>query len=270
MPFLNLSFAKKKIIVNKTKFWSILALVAVVLFFDIWWLVVWALNRKRWSSITVLNVLLSLPILVLVIWLVSKTLHWLEDRLDARMDSYQHNWEVAELGNSGEDIVYVELQKLLNPDHNKIYRNVKLPGMTADLDMVSVGTKGITIFEIKNYDNSRIVYTSKDNFYKSREGKLVIINPDLRSVMSWRAKQLEKYLAEKGADNISIRKAIIYLNTNSVELKEYGGNPNNVYIAKGLEGLRQYITNSRIDQKFTPDFCNKVCVVLNNAENKKY
>lgn len=262
MSYLKLSFAKKKAVINKTKLWTILCLFLILLELDIWGILSVYLDPKRWSSVTLLGFVLSIPVLILVVWAFYKIAGWIEKKMDAKMDIYVHDWKVAEKGDRGEELAYKELHKLLNSNEYQIYRNLTFPGVTSDFDIVVVGSKGIILFEVKNYEKSKDVYEVESSYYKSTENKLVKKRKDLREIVSWRAGKLEKYLAEKGVDNIKVRKVILYVKSDSVEIKEYGVNKNHVYIVQGLSRLQYYLANARADNHFTLSLCSKVNGVL--------
>lgn len=242
--------------------------VLIFLMIDIGWLLPTSLDPKRWSKVTILGFVLSLPILILVIWAENKVAQWIANRIDDKMNTYLDSWEVAERGDAGENLVYKELQKLLDAEQFQIYRNLVLPGVKSDLDIVVVGPEGIILFEVKNYKKTKVSYTSSASYYKSKDDRWVKISPDLRETVSWRAGKLEKYLAEKGVDNIKVRKVILYVNPDSVEIKEYGGNSSRVYLIQGLNMLQDFLSSSSPANNFTLELCSKVNSYLKGLDLK--
>lgn len=261
MSYLKLSFAKKKVVINKMKILAILGFLLMFLPFDVWWFLSRPLDFKQWATTTPLSFVFLLPILILVVWGIYKVENWIEKKIDAKIDIYVRNWKVAEKGDKGEELVYKELYKLLNSEQSIIYRNLTLPSMTSDMDIVVVGLKGVILFEVKNKDTVDS-YTATKSFYMSRWNRLIKKYLDLRDIVKWRAVQLEKYLAEKGVDNIKVRKVILYVNPHSVEIQEYGDNKNHVYIVQGLDKLKVYLATSRADEDFTLELFSKVKSIL--------
>lgn len=259
MSYRKLTFAKKKIIVNKTKFWFIGLFIFVFLVFGIWFFLS-TFDPVRWPTISPLAFIVSLPLVILLVLITYKAADWVSMKMDEKMDIYEYNWEIAERGDTGEDLVHEALQKLLNAEEYRIYRNIALPNVKSDLDIIVVGPHGIILFEVKNYKDTHVRYTRTKSFYKCKNNSWREIKPDLRMTVHWRAKQLEKYLAEHGADKVIVRKVILYVNPASVEIKEYGGK--HVYVIQGLDKLRNYLESSRPDKNFTLDLCAEVNDIL--------
>lgn len=264
MPYLNLSFAKKTYIVNAAKFWTITALVLLLLVLDIVWLVV---RRKTVNFhifltapplVAIIAGLIILAIAVLFSWVMIE----MDKRLDAKMDGYLKNYENAHKGDDGEVLVHKSLSQWLNPEHYKIFPNYKIPGVKADFDFVVVGQRGVILIEVKNYDTHNI-FTYDKAYYQSPEGRLVKLW-DIREVVKWRAEKLERYLAEHGLDNIRVRKVVLFVNPKSVEIQGDWQNKYKVYIAQGIPALGDYLSGQQPSRKFTAGYILQICKALNS------
>lgn len=262
MSYLRLSFAKRKFIVNKTKILAILVLVLLMFALDLFSFLPWSLQRLTLLKFTIIDLIFIPPILGLFIWVLLKVWGWCEKRMDAKIDEYHQAWKNAERGFKGEDLVNVELQKLLNPNEYHIFRNLVLKGRKSDMDFVIVGPKGVVLLEVKNYHDSKDSYTAKHQYYISKAKKSVEKDSDLREFVGWSAGQLEKYLAENDVDRVNVRRVILYVNPDSVEIKEFGGNYNRVYLIKGLNKLGDYLATCKDDIRFTSDLFTKVNSIL--------
>ncbi len=94
-------------------------------------------------------------------------LFWISERL-AELRVEERNFRK---GQQGEVLVARKLREGLGGDW-MLFRNVKLPGSTADIDMVLLGPPGIFSLEVKAYSGS--FQYRKERFYR-------------RSVMGWRS-----------------------------------------------------------------------------------
>lgn len=258
MSYLKLSFAKKKFVINKLALLLTSCAVLFTCIFGAWWGFSYVLDNRYKLFLTPVG----MAILIFEIWIANKISIWSVKKIDAKMDVYDHDAKIAEKGAIGEDLVHKELLTLLNSQDYQIYQNLILPNLKSDLDFVLVGPKGVILLEVKNYQDSKVIYMSKESFYKSKNNELIKILPDLREIVNWRAGRLERYLAENGVDRINVRKVILYVNPESVEIKEYGDNYNRVFIIQGLKKLQNYLDSSKDDVRFTSDRYTKVNIIL--------
>ncbi|MCC6643775.1 NERD domain-containing protein [Candidatus Peregrinibacteria bacterium] len=266
MSFLKLSFAKRKYIVNKAKFLVILALILIILALDLLFVLPWSLSRLFVLKFTIPNLIVTPIILIVFISGILKVWSWCEKRIDAKLNKFHQDWGNAEKGFKGEDLIYAELQKILDPNSYHIFRNLSLKGEKWDMDFVIVGPKGVILLEVKNYQNTKNSYTAKHQFYFSRKiSEWIPSRIDLRDFVGNCANQLEKYLFENGVERIHVRRVILYINPDSVEMKDYGGNQNHVYIIQGLNRLQQYLDNVSDDSDMNPNLFNKLINILNST-----
>lgn len=263
MPYFNLSFAKKTYIINATKFWAVLALILILFTLDVAWLVARrkTLNFHILLTVPPLAAIIAGLIILGVILVFSWIMFQVDKRLDAKMEEYYRNYEHAHKGDGGEILVHKSLDQWLNPGSYKIYRDYKIPGVRADFDFIVVGPKGVILIEVKTYD-THTIFTYDTASYKSAEGKSVKLW-DIREVVNWRAKKLERYLAEHGLGNIKVRKIVLFVNPGSVEIQGAWRNKYKVFVAQGIPALGDYFSAQRPNQKFTPDYLAKIYSALN-------
>ncbi len=264
MSYFSLSFAKRKYLINATKFWTVFAVLMVLLLLDIAWLVHRAktLNTHIWATLSPLALIISVAMLLAAALVVVWILLQVDKRLEAKMEDYISNYEMARKGDDGEGLVLKNLQQWLSADNYKIFPNVTIPGVRSDFDFVIVGLKGVILLEVKNYD-TKTVFTYNKALYRSKEGQLVKQKTDIREVVNWRAEKLEKYLAEQGLNNIKVHKVVVFVNPESVSMQGNWENKYKVFVAKGIPALGNYLSNLYTNKVFTADYTSKVCAVLN-------
>ena len=90
-----------------------------------------------------LAIIVIIFILILVVWLF----------FDHGIDKIKNREEWKDAGSSGERIVYKTLVEKFKIPEKQILRNVYIPvaGRTSEIDLIVISTKGIFIFECKNY-----------------------------------------------------------------------------------------------------------------------
>ena len=232
-----------------------------VLILDIAWLVERrnTLNFRVWYEAPPLVFIIYLLLLLAIVWFFVWLMFQVDKRLDAKMEEYLRNYEFAHKGDQGEELVNQELQKILNPQDYKIFRNTILPGRKSDIDFIVVGSKGVIILEIKNYDTTTILTYDK-TYYTGQDGR-VRTKKDYRSIVKWQAAKLEEYLFGQGF-KIKARKALVYLNPKAVDIRDAGKNKYGVYVAVGLGGLDKFIAGCYADNQFTPSYFAEVCNCL--------
>lgn len=264
MSFLKLSFAKRKYVVNKAKILVVLAVVLLILALDLFFVLPWSFSRLNLLKFTILDLIFTPTILIVFVWGILKAWSWLEKRMDEKLDQFHKNWKNAERGFKGEDLVYAELQRILDPNSYHIFRNIVLKGKKWDMDFVIVGPKGIILLEVKNFQESKVSFTaSKQFFFSNRISEWIQSRFDLRNLIGRSAFQLEKYFAENNLDGIHVRRVILYIKPDSVHIKEYGGNKNHVYIIQGIDKLSDYIAGITPDKMLDLDVCLKINDILN-------
>ena len=246
----------------KTKILVILAIVLLILALDLIFVLPWSLSRLTLLKFTILDLIFTPTILIVFVWGILKAWSQFEKRMDAKLDQFHKNWKSAERGFKGEDLVYAELQKILDPNSYHIFRNLVLKGKKWDIDFVIVGPKGVILLEVKNFQNSKDIYTANHQYIPTSTGGKQENPHDLRKFVGIAAVLLEKYLVENGVDRINVRKVILYVNPESVEISEYGGNQNRVFIIQGVKKLHNYLVSSKDDPHFNSDMSAKLNSIL--------
>lgn len=264
MSYFSFSFAKRKYILNATKFWTILAVLLIVLVIDIAWLVHRSktLNTHIWSTLSPLAFIISVVMLLAVVLVVTWIMFEIDKRLDAKMEEYISNYEQAHKGDDGEGLVLKNLRQWLNTDRYKIFPNLTIPGVRSDFDFVVVGPKGVILIEVKNYD-TKTIFTYDKALFLSKEGKLVKLRNDIREIVNWRAGKLEKYFAERGLNNIKVHKVVVFVNPDSVSIQGDWENKYKVFVAQGMPALGNYLANPYINKNFTQDYVVRICEAIN-------
>lgn len=261
MDLFDLSFAKKKILQNRVKFFAVLGLVLIVFILDIIFLVTNAATvSRRLYTMWTMRLFIFLPIMILAASVSWWVINIILKRVDRKMDEYATKAEYALKGDDGEEMVDEELKANFLGDC-KIFRNCRLPGRRSDLDFIVVSLKGVCVLEVKNLDTYTI-FTHDAAYFKNKTGNPVPLQQDVREIVKWQSVELKKYLLDQGIDDISVRKVVVYVNPDSVEIRDNGKNRYGVYVAVGLGGLEDFIASSYIDQKFNPEFRLKVCEAL--------
>ena len=93
-----------------------------------------------------------LPLLTFIILTVIIAVIWLFYDHGANRLKQPEEWQST--GSSGEQIIFLTLNKKLHIPENQILRNVYIPtenGKTSEIDLLVVSKKGLFVFEVKNY-----------------------------------------------------------------------------------------------------------------------
>ncbi|MBN2086986.1 NERD domain-containing protein [Candidatus Peregrinibacteria bacterium] len=210
------------------------------------------IKAGKWTNAYILQMMLMTAGLILGILLV-KMNTWFERFSDKILDSIEY----ALIGNSGEKQVKAELDKFLDINEYKIYRNIVLPKRKFDIDIIVLGPKGLTIFEVKKWKDKVIFYENEKYFEKIKqksEYKTEITKwykRDPREKLGWSCNNLKKYLEEMGINttNLPIHKSLVFPNA----VAEWKGSPG-VFIISGLEGLKKYFVDDNRKKISTDDY----------------
>jgi hypothetical protein len=258
---MSLTFAKRKIIINLTKWLAVIFVSFIILIVDIYYLI--TKLKGMFNLIISIKLVLFIPTIIIIIleyYILRLFYRKLCKWLDPKMDKYLDNISSAKKGEDGEGITFDELNNIL-PSEYEIVTNFVIPGKKFDFDFIINGPKGLTIIEVKNHEQSHTIFTYDKAYFKKDTGSLVEIK-DSRKILERYADELKNYLKENGIENISIRKAILYVNHESVEIRDGGQNIYKIYIISGIAGLKNYFDKTFLDEKFTANFCNKISTVL--------
>ncbi|MFA6105509.1 MAG: nuclease-related domain-containing protein [Patescibacteria group bacterium] len=250
------SYSKRKLVVDRTKLWIIYIFVLTTLILDVGWIIGKVKEGAKLPAISYASFIILLVALVIFVYLINLFFNKI-DKITTEIESGIEN---AKDGLKGENLVFDALVKIINPVEYKIFRNVVLPGKKWDIDFIILGPKGLCVIEVKNY-STRTVFTYNDAQLRSKYGVLGHFIRDSRWQVYGQVTELEKYLREKNILNFKIDRSLLYVNSESVELKE-SKNKYNVYVIKGISGLNKYYSDMFLKPKFTPKFREKVSSVL--------
>ena len=186
-----------------------------------------------------------------------KKLDFIENKILDEIDK-------SKRGNEGEIKVFSQLDRILDKNLHTIHKNLVLPNYNFDIDMVVIGSKGIILFEIKNYTN-QIIFSRGGILVKTDEKKLALVSPerDPRNQLKRHLDLFKKYLIYSGFNNISINNAVIFVGEYSVLIEK--NVKTKTFIISGVEEIEIYIKSLPDNPRFTKDFCSKI----NNLLKKK-
>jgi len=104
-----------------------------------------------------MNILWTFTIAALVVLFIAVSILWLFG--NHGLDKIRHPHEWNDVGKSGERILYKTLLKQLQIPEKYILRNVYVPtedGNTSEIDILVISSKGLLVFECKNYAKIRL------------------------------------------------------------------------------------------------------------------
>lgn len=254
----NLSYTKKKLVMNRIK-----ALCFVIGFgLAIYYVFRWGINLFKSPELKRdLNTIFLFTIGF--IWYPINT--WIVSRLDESSASIGKNIQYAKRGAEGEDLLFRELRNLLGSDYY-IKQNFILPGKSFDIDAVVIGPKGFILFEVKNYSNKLIF--SKDRAFYVKEGDMdqqrfaIDEFKDPRAQVLKQSHSFARYLYSLGYKNVPVRKALVIVNKDLVTIEGDGSNIFGAYVVQGIGELKKFIDSLYIDERFTPAVCKKLNDIL--------
>ncbi len=270
MNYFHFSFAKRKFIINASKYWGIFSVFVLLFILDLYKLnESWkTANFSMFLHLTSLELLFSVLIIILLILIIGVGGYALLRKLtDKKMDEYLTNYENAHKGDKAEVQVHEYLSEWLSSQDYTVYPNYKIPDLRSDLDFVIVGPKGVILLEIKNYDTKN-VFDENYAYYVNKEGKLIRLKYDIRKTVGWRAEKLEELLLERGLKNVHVYKVIVYTNSDSISFKNRMNNKYKVFVVQGMDNLKKYLTEKNKENQYTEEFCRKINVEL--IANKIY
>lgn len=189
-------------------------------------------------------------------------------RFENFLDSY---WEKSFLdgdngsrGSEGEEKVMQKIKEVYGPDY-KVYKNFKIPGRKWDIDFVIIGPKGVLVLEVKNYTGQMSFYHKyvikkiKKASKKEEEFHLMGKN-DPRNQLIYHTAIFDQYIGDLGFGDIKINKALVF----PEDIVKINENPG-IKIISGLSGLNDFLNNLEKDEKFTPEFCQRLDEAFKNA-----
>jgi len=218
----------------------------------------WSIHKLPTQAQAVLFVMLFFMIVGMFIqWLSNKIF---ERWLDPVADNVINEMDRIEQGEEGENGICAELYRVLDKDKYTIHRNFKIPHKKFDIDAIVVGSKGIIVFEIKNYTN-RMAFNYNDAFVETKSGfKRILSKNDPRNEVDSYCYELQKYFNVSNLRGLPIHKAVAFLKKDVAIILS---SKVRVYIISGFNELDKYIATLPDDPRFTP----KVCDVINKLLN---
>lgn len=234
----------------------------LILFIDLRWLILKAIENKPLPAITPAAAILLAFITYLLAFLVIKLLNLFAKKTEWVFDDFHNGLK----GLKGERIAYLELAKILPSDY-KIYPNLTIPGYKCDFDFIVVGSKGVFMIDVKNHEKQTI-YKSDKAYFKGPFNNLIQSVKDSRNSLDYEANLLENYFQGCDLGKIKISKAILYLNSESVRIDDYK-NIYRVYIIRGTQGLKEYFNNSFEKHEFNIEKCENICFALEQLNKHK-
>lgn len=188
----------------------------------------------------------------------------LEDALDSYWEKRSVEQDNGRRGREGEGRVLQEIKKIYGSEY-RVYKNFRIPGRKWDIDFVIVGPRGVIVLEVKNYTGQMSFYQKyvikkiQKNPQKTEEFHLMGKN-DPRNQLIYHTAIFDQYMSDLGFENIKINKALVF-SEDIVKENENSG----VKIVSGLGDLNGFLNGLEQNEKFTPDFCNKINETFENA-----
>ena len=124
------------------------------------------------------------------------------------IDKLRHPHEWRDKGSSGEQMIYLMLTKKFHIPEKQILRNLHIPkasGGTTEIDLLVVSTRGLLVFECKNYAGNIYGDVKRKQWVQYLGGKKsYFYNPFMQN--RGHVKHLRAYLAGQGipVDNLPI------------------------------------------------------------------
>ena len=242
-----MSFSKWKILINILK----IAFIAIIFII----IEIWAINAS-WNQRDLLNAKsISLLIIFFLGSLFTIIVYKVKDWIDEFLDNTIYSLKNALSGNRGEQKTFALLRKIFD-ERYRIYPNFTIPDTKFDNDAVIIGPKGIISIEIKNLKGSFEFIEEEVYKHDICRGYQCIcklhgyMNPVSEILRHTEA--LEKWLYDKGFQNISIHKFLLMTGERSriIKLEQPA-----IYVITSLEKLKEQMEKIKEDFLFTPEFC---------------
>jgi hypothetical protein len=179
------------------------------------------------------------------------------NKIDKYLDKIAEKIKRATLGVNGENIVYEKIKIILG-DKYTIIKNFDIPGKECDADFIIIGDRGLILLEAKNY-SSKYIFNPKETYYLNR-----LTNRKSRSFWEPRyeakkhAEELGNLLSKNGYEGLTIKKSLVCVSECEIESKYKDKFLYGVYIIQGVDNLKLYFDNTKIDERFTSEFCLKL------------
>ena len=139
-----------------------------------------------------------IDVILIVVFVIIGLLIWLF--YGYGIDKIRHPEEWSDVGKAGERAFWMRLTKDLQVPENQILRNVYIPtkdGRTSEIDLIVISTKGIFVFECKNYGGNVYGDARRKNWVQYiGKKKSFFYNPFLQNKVH--CEKLRKYLGNIG------------------------------------------------------------------------
>ncbi len=242
------SYSEKKYYFSVIKYWSFGLLIFIISSILLWY----GIKNSRWDvqAISALIFFLmgfgSYPLYKKIM----NYLYKVDDKMIREIDK-------AKKGKDGEDLVFNELNKILDNNEYKIIKNYKLPDKNFDIDFIVIGPKGIILLEVKNYSND-FVFTKDKCFVSTNHQedlKLLPREKDPRFKLQEHANLFTKYLENLRYFSIKPKLGIVFIKENSINIKytDMG-----IYLINGLKSLTKFLADCYSDNRFSKEFCEEI------------
>lgn len=166
---------------------------------------------------------------------------------------YEENRRSYE-GVIGEDALFEWAGNIFDSNYHQ-FRNFIIPGGKFDIDLVSVGPKGIFMFEVKKSSNP-IDFQNGKAFFAGTDRPLPF---DPLGEIERHHNALSKYLEASGYNSEAIHKALVIVGD-----RKFIGKPG-IFIADSGESLKRYVDYIQDNsQHYTAEFCDKLSKLLNS------
>lgn len=261
---LQLSYSQKKMVLAASKIALFFIVFILLAYFILGWSIADLMVNKRWAD----PKFIGTGIATLFVFILGMIEISVLNKADAWLDRQVFNLKNALKGNYGEKRTFERLGQMLGEQY-RIYRNVYIPGRKFDIDVIVVGPKGIITFEIKNIGTKGDIFcfegaeTYKIRTYKDNGDevscKLGDSNPIKEAMRHNLA--LEEWLMKNGYGGIKVKGAILMVGEASIEKISSPA----LYVITGFDGIKKYIEGTFADQRFTPEFCEKLDALFLSA-----
>jgi len=248
------SYSEKKYYFGIVKSWLFGLFILMTCAILIWY----GFNNSRWDVQVIVTIIIFM--LGFGSYLLYKKIFYFIDKVDNKII---REIDIAKKGKQGEDLVFDELNKILDNKEYFIIKNYRLPGRQFDIDFIVVGPKGIILLEVKNLSND-FVFTKDKYFVFTRnyaDLKLLPQDKDPRFKMQEHADLFTKYLDKIGYFSLKPKMGIIFIKENSIYINDSGIG---IYLINGLKSLDKFLDEVYLDNRFTPEFCAEVYKKLDN------
>lgn len=250
-----MSYSQELITINKLKYFGILLIILVLSILAFWYGFSKLTGKLEGALVTLIYMFIG--------FFAYPIYKKLQRKLDVVSDKILYDLENAQRGFDGENMVFSELDRILDSVKYTVLKNYKFSGQKFDIDTIIIGPKGVIIFEIKNY--SRQMLFQEGNLYAVYEDgpKIMPDYWDPRNEIHRHYRTIINYLDKYGFSDIKVKKAIVFPMANvSISKSEFIGE----FIISGIIELAKYFNNLSDDPKFTPEFCQRLITFFQDQQ----